>query len=327
MLSDQEKFELTRAVNNSFLSLTIIPTMQCNLRCVYCYEEHKNIHISDSDISNIVKFIKEKANTLSKLHITWFGGEPLLKIRILHKLLDEVNVICEEKDIKFSSSIVTNATLLNVDVFTNLLKKNVKYFQITFDGDEEAHDKLRYYVNGRGSFRDIWENLLQYRERDESFTIKIRLHLNGENSESIKSFKEKFDRSFGQDSRFQLDYHTIFKSKVNQKETIVSDENMVESRKQFEEVIGQEERNRYICYAAKPNHWVINPRSIVSKCTVALENKANHVGYLSSDGKLNLNVKLANEWHESLLNLDWESMRCPLLGLKKKYKSINVVNI
>ncbi len=101
----------------------------------------------------------------------------------------------------------------------------------------------------------------------------------------------------------------------------------VEYRKHFEKITDNKNKDRYICYAAIPNHWVINPGSIVSMCTVALDSKANHVGHISGDGKLNLNIKLANEWHNSLINLDWESMRRPLHDLKNKYNTISVVNV
>lgn len=303
--------------------------MQCNLRCVYCYEEHTNDHLSKDDMENIFKFIRNRKEKLNKLHISWFGGEPLLKLRNIKNMLGELNIFCKSLDIDLSTSMVTNGTLLSQEVFRELIDLGVKLFQITFDGDKDEHDNFRFYVNGKGSFTDIWENLLSYKDVLDDFYINVRVHLNGENLDSITRFKRNFDTNFGMDSRFNLDFHTIFKSKNNQNELIVSNINMQESKKHIEEFSKSNDgvRDRYICYASKPNHWVINPGLLITKCTVALDSKINHVGIINGNGELQLNSKLADEWHEGLINLDWKAMKCPLRAIKNKYQNIRVKNL
>lgn len=44
---------------NSSLNLTIAPTLACNMRCIYCYEEKKPINMSNETCDSLINFIKE----------------------------------------------------------------------------------------------------------------------------------------------------------------------------------------------------------------------------------------------------------------------------
>ena len=68
-------------VRNQELSLTLITTRQCNLRCVYCYEKHENLVMSEKIYHSLELYIKEslKNRKYSGVSITLFGGEPLLE--------------------------------------------------------------------------------------------------------------------------------------------------------------------------------------------------------------------------------------------------------
>ena len=62
------------------MHVTIVPTMNCCFSCPYCFEKHKKSGvISEGVIDSIIRYI---GNTNPEsLHITWFGGEPLLATR------------------------------------------------------------------------------------------------------------------------------------------------------------------------------------------------------------------------------------------------------
>ena len=60
--------------------LTIIPTLDCNLKCWYCYENHIKSKMADDVVSRIELFVDKLCSQrkIRILHIDWFGGEPLL---------------------------------------------------------------------------------------------------------------------------------------------------------------------------------------------------------------------------------------------------------
>jgi uncharacterized protein len=129
--------------------------MKCNFACFYCFEEgNKNFSLMDESIENALVTIIEK-NKKKSLSINWFGGEPLLgfdkMISICKKLID--------KEIKFTSSIVTNGSLLTMEKIEQLDLLNLSFIQITLDGLAEVHDKRRCFKNGKPSFDKILYNI------------------------------------------------------------------------------------------------------------------------------------------------------------------------
>ena len=74
------------AISEKTLELIILPTMGCNFRCPYCYEKHDGTLMSDRMIDNIVKFASERIAYSQRIHVSWFGGEPLVGISVIEKL-------------------------------------------------------------------------------------------------------------------------------------------------------------------------------------------------------------------------------------------------
>lgn len=82
MEKELKKIELVtryvdKAVSNR-LELTIMPTEQCNFRCVYCYEDYKKHTITTEGKNNLLKCVQVLLKNCTSLHVGWFGGEPLL---------------------------------------------------------------------------------------------------------------------------------------------------------------------------------------------------------------------------------------------------------
>lgn len=310
-----KQFNLLNAVNNEKLSLIMIPTMQCNLRCTYCYEKHCNDAFSEKDLAAITKFISAKSSSINTLNIEWFGGEPLLKKRMLLEQSKFIKDLCENNNIKLNGSMTTNATLLDVNFFEKLVELGINSYQITLDGDIESHDQLRIGLNGQKSFDDIWSNLLSYKSSELKFKVYIRIHLNAKNKNSVERLIDRYKEHFTEDARFSYfiksigDWSNITDSRTKE---LLSAENFNKSEqilKEFEQ--DRKEEDSYICYAAKPNSWVIAPGAKLLKCTVHLEHPANQVGYIDENGKLRLNQKHLNLWNAGISALNWEAMACP----------------
>ncbi len=68
----------------------------------------------------------------------------------------------------------------------------------------------------------------------------------------------------------------------------------------------------YICYASKPNHLLIRANGRVGKCTVALSDPRNELGYLCPDGTVKLNEKLAKRWSHGIETMDPDALGCPI---------------
>ena len=124
---------------------TIMPTLGCNARCVYCYEEGvKQVKMTPEIVEQTVRFIL-KTRKKDRISISWFGGEPLL-------CPDIIDHICErlrEENVPFKSIMVTNGSLITPEIIEKMRTRwNLNYLQISMDGAEQDYiDRKRYYGN------------------------------------------------------------------------------------------------------------------------------------------------------------------------------------
>ena len=71
---------LLRAMNRKkgLSGYIILPTLGCNARCVYCYEEGmKPVTMTPETVEQVIRYILD-THEGDKVHLSWFGGEPLL---------------------------------------------------------------------------------------------------------------------------------------------------------------------------------------------------------------------------------------------------------
>lgn len=162
--NDSSVIKLYDKLYDQQLRLTILPTLQCNFRCEYCYETFKNEFISQDEIDLLCKAISIESKGKTGIFIDWFGGEPLLAIEAINKISAYVIKICHFRRIPFSASITANGYLLSKDIFEQMLKNKIYSFQITLDETESFHDSVRHLLNGNGSFHMIKKNLLAIKE-------------------------------------------------------------------------------------------------------------------------------------------------------------------
>ena len=73
-----EKYDRGRS-DPGVVLLTVATTMECNMGCYYCFEDRKSTEkLGGTDVDAIVRFVADWLRENGRLHVTWFGGEPLL---------------------------------------------------------------------------------------------------------------------------------------------------------------------------------------------------------------------------------------------------------
>ncbi|PWJ36858.1 radical SAM/SPASM domain-containing protein [Fibrobacter succinogenes] len=148
------------------MNLELSITEQCNLRCDYCYyrDSHaaRKAVMSDEVMEKAVSLALRKAAELNHnfLNITFFGGEPLLRMDIIRKTVAFARKLVKSrrselpKKFKLLFTVNTNGTLLNDDVI-GYLKKEGFSVALSLDGPRNKQDLSRKTVDGRGSFNYI----------------------------------------------------------------------------------------------------------------------------------------------------------------------------
>ena len=176
---------LSSRYDTSVLSLTITPTMICNFRCVYCFE---NGHYGKGKMGmlvqdKILELVKKEIHHIEKLVITWYGGEPLLAMDVIEALTPRLKKICNRHQVEYSASIITNGYLLNAEMCKRLQNCYVEDVQITLDGDCDTHNQRRPLADGSGSYQKIISNL---EEVHGKIGISIRINVDKLNKDKVQ---------------------------------------------------------------------------------------------------------------------------------------------
>jgi len=175
-----------RRFGNSNFGLTIAPTMNCNFKCIYCYEEEKYKigTMNDDIIEGVLNFVKEKIKNSENFSVTWFGGEPLLALKQIRKLTKGFKKICKLNNCRYSASMITNGYLLSSEVIRELSDLKVGFIQVTIDGPRNVHDRRRVLKNGGSTFDVIIKNLKNLIRNKKTIRVGLRVNVDKENMET-----------------------------------------------------------------------------------------------------------------------------------------------
>lgn len=174
--------------NNKNLLITIAPTTNCNMNCSYCYENLKPTTMDEEKQNKLITFIHNELlnnKNFTSLHITWYGGEPLLCKDTIFYLSTRLISLCNDLNITYHSKIITNGFLL--DYSTALKLKNeckIHSAQITIDGLKETHNNRRRLKNNEDSFSTIMKNIDLCKD---IIDINIRINIDSNNITEVQS--------------------------------------------------------------------------------------------------------------------------------------------
>jgi uncharacterized protein len=288
----------TMVSDYSSLHLIILPTRECNFRCLYCFEEKRpqfmSSDLSENIIAATIRYI-EQHKAISQLEIEWFGGEPLLAYDTVIDISSKLYAYCNERSIVFNMAMTTNAYLLTLDKAIELSKYNLVSYQITIDGDRQYHDKLRVLKNGAGSYDTVYSNVKGLKNLDDSrLRVRIRINYYSEMLVNLKPFLIKLKNDFD-DNRF-----TIYMNRINPppgREMPFDSVSMSMQSLAQDYIIDLYKKvgldySRYLsniqpyiayCYARRNNFLIIDVDGNLKKCTDYLEDTDfNIIGKVSS---------------------------------------------
>jgi uncharacterized protein len=184
------RFEYSRQ-NREHLSFTIAPTHACNFGCSYCYENSNNEFMSPETAAAIAEFLEQKITSkrFRSMHVTWYGGEPLLSraLLVVNFLSERIIAACDNHAVAYNANIITNGYNLTPDVARQLASVRIRLAQITLDGTLEMHDARRHLLDGRKTFEQIINNLVDCRKY---LRYSLRVNVDPENASSIPALKQ-----------------------------------------------------------------------------------------------------------------------------------------
>lgn len=312
------------------LELIILPTEDCNFRCVYCYEDFAIGRMKPEVLAGIKALLTRRVDDVKRLYISWFGGEPLAAYDIVVDVMRHVQQISHGRELQIFAGVTTNGSLLSLARCRELRELGIRDYQISLDGWAEVHDRTRRRRNGKGTFAQIWRNLCAISDADVDVRCTLRLHLTRGNIDSVRRLIREITARLDPE-RFSILLKPVEnlggKSVQKMADELLGHENtkdvIASLRAEIPNGMSDDFNDAlagnkpHVCYAARANSFVIRANGAVAKCTVAFDDDRNVVGMLLPDGRIKLDPSKMALWLRGLETLDTDIMACPLVGMPK----------
>lgn len=312
--------------DSSHFTLTIIPTMNCNFRCMYCYEDKFPSRMSEETENHLIKYVRKNIRRFRSMELNWFGGEPLLEKDCVLRVTNAIVKICSQNGVSFTSSITTNGYLLTVDLFEKLYKSGIRYYQISLDGDKSLHESYRKYKLGE-SYDVIFQNLLAIQSLPyRRFQIGIRANIAKNSRPAVERLIADLSSNFSQDRRFLFNVCRISDwggtARDNFPDSLLSDEEFLQESDYLLRMAqeagllvhdtSQLKVGGNVCEYRKKYSMVFYYDGNIYKCTLAVGNSENVVGRIDDSGNLHFTDRIVH-WMDNSFDKT-ECRSCKLLA-------------
>ena len=204
-------------IKNVKIDIAITPF--CNFTCNYCFANcgvDSNTSTYGLDYNEfrkrIIVYVSEVLNRGAKeILVVWYGGEPMLEVEKIKDLNTEFISLCLKHDAQYSNIIVTNGYFLTETVVESMCSQNIRYFQITLDGNKDVHNSRRTTRKKEDTFSKIVSGIKLLLDRN--FSVCLRINVDTENSYNLLDLLNFSDMNIERKYRkgnFFIDFGRVF---------------------------------------------------------------------------------------------------------------------
>lgn len=208
--NQSETLLLKETLKINEVSIYLILSYECNMKCIYCFEKDKIIlnedYVNNKVLETVIEDIVVIADK-SKVMLTLYGGEPFVNNNIsnISLIFESFN---EYHNIQFR--IITNG--LNMQSYMKLVNRyhqQIQEFVITIDGPEHVHNSRRFDQFGNGTYKSIISNISTL--INFNFNVVIRVNLDDSNYNDQKVFVCCLNELKFPHELLRIEYHRVEK--------------------------------------------------------------------------------------------------------------------
>jgi uncharacterized protein len=277
------------------LDIIVLPNMNCNFACPYCYEAHQAGSAMSSEVERrIIAFFEAQIPRFRVLLLSWFGGEPLLNFETVVAVSTAAQDICRRHNVALVGNVTTNGYLVDEQRARILVERGIHNYQITVDGPPEVHNRTRRLRGGGGTFDRVFESITILARTDPRVHVSLRVNFNHQNIDSIPHLLELFDPIVRPSLR--VVFEPVFGDHC------LSATKNIEAREISDKLFRYYALARELgydvtqgglpigqlvyCYAERENQFIFNHAGDLYKCSVSRFAAEERFGYLNSQGEI-----------------------------------------
>lgn len=275
----------------STVNLTICSTLACNFGCDYCFQgQDKSAHIMTEEVREgiveLYRKIMQVKPDMKQAQFVWYGGEPLVKKKVIYDVADRLINLSIKSNIKHTCSMVSNGYLMDRECAQQLSLRGLRMVQITLDGSQEFHDSRRHLLSRKGTYHRIMSNIESWID-DLPINVNVRVNIDDRNKDDIVNLMDDLVAR-GLAGRNNLKVYFSPVEAITRGCHNISDKTMAKlNYGQFEAQLYRQAFERGlcelpyppkflgVCSALRPNDYIVVPSGDVHKCwdTVSFPNK------------------------------------------------------
>ncbi len=286
--SNVDEFELVKNMyeearfRSNTVNFIVCSTLACNFGCDYCFQgldkplETMSQEVQDGIVAMFEKLLNDRPE-LTNVHFVWYGGEPLVKKKIIFDLADRLIPIALAKNVTYSASMVSNGYLMNKKTAQELYDRGLRMVQITLDGSKEHHDARRHLLSKKGTYDRILNHVKDWID-EIPIHVNIRVNIDDRNKDAICELIDDLEaRGLARKKNFKMYFSPV--------ESITEGCKDIADKMMQKADYGQLEVDLYryafdhgladlpyapkllgICSALRPNDFILVPNGDIHKC-------------------------------------------------------------
>jgi uncharacterized protein len=160
-------------------AISLAIAQKCNLGCVYCYARQgdfggapKNMPIETARAA--IDLLLRDAAPGERARVAFLGGEPLTNRAAMRQATQYAADEASRRGVAIAFSITTNGTLLAIED-AEFFEQHGFAVTVSLDGSRDAHNRLRPFRNGRGSYDVIVARAATLLARQRRMQVSARV--------------------------------------------------------------------------------------------------------------------------------------------------------
>lgn len=291
----------------NYRQYTIFPTLDCNARCFYCFENGKNRDSMTIETAQKLSEFIIKNDIKTENNLRWFGGEPLCNIPVIDTICSNLR----ENNVAFNSDFVSNAYLFNNDNIKKAKDEwNINSVHTTLDGTQDIYNNIKKYIykEDNNPFITVINNI--HNLLNNGIMVMVRMNVSQTNADDIEKLIDFLVEEFKGEKLFSMYVSLLHKANLtgwsanDDKQLEIQAESLIRfSKKIFESGFNKftipTDISANLCKADSDSSFVVLPNGNFTKCeNFVEENRLGNVFGATAD------KNLVNEWKEFAPLLD-----------------------